>query len=333
VGAAASRATIEQLYQSAQNAKSVQELEQSLAQIEQLQLRGLDPDNQQYLTQLQAWLLNRRGEAYALAAGRVSEAGNEQDAVRWEEAAVADFAASIELHPQWRAYHNQGVSLAMLGNYDEALANFEQAISLNPQYPNTRFNRAELWLELGEYGKAEQEYSAVIQLSPDDVDSRVGRGHARFYLGRFEESLQDFNDVLTRQPENAVAYADRADLYAYLGRWEQSARDYRMAIKLDKTLGRAYQSAAWLMATCPDERFRDATLAMKAAQRAVELDGTGDYRYLDTLAAAHANAQQFDQAVQTVQQAIQAAPTDVQQELGARLAQYQARQPFRDAPH
>lgn len=329
--AADGRVSIEQLYQAAQQAKSVQQLEQTLGQIQQLQQNAQGSGHEQYLTQLQAWLLNRRGEAYALAAGRASEAGNEQDAVRWEEAAIGDFAASMQLDPQWRAYHNHGVSHAMLGNYDQALTSFEQAVTLNPQYPNTRFNRAELWLEMGKYAEAEQEYSAVIGLNPEDVDSRVGRGHARFYLGKFDESLEDFNEVIRRQPDNAVAYADRADLHAYLGHWEQAARDYRMAIKLDKMLGRAYQSAAWLMATCPEDRFRDPALALKAAQRALELDGQGDYRYLDTLAAAQANAQQYDQALQTMQQALKVAPADVQPELQGRVAQYQARQPFRDA--
>ena len=133
------------------------------------------------------------------------------------------------------------------------------------------------------------------------------------------EAIQDLDRVIELDADNAVAFADRADLYAFLGRWEQAARDFRMAIRLDKSLGRAYQSAAWLMATCPEKRFRDQKVALRAAQRAIELDGRDDYRYLDTLAAAQANAQRFGEAMESAQQAIEVAPTDVVAELQEKL--------------
>jgi tetratricopeptide (TPR) repeat protein len=186
-------------------------------------------------------------------------------------------------------------------------------------------------MELKKFAEAEREYSEVIRLDPHDVGAKISRGHARFYLGQFDAALRDFDDCVQQDGENAIAYADRADLYAYLGRWEQAARDYRMAIQLDKSLGRAYQSAAWLMATCPEDRFRDAKLALRAAQRAIDLDGTADYRYLDTLAAAQANAQRFSEAIKSLNDALEVAPHDVTSELRDRLTLYQAQRPYRDA--
>jgi tetratricopeptide (TPR) repeat protein len=104
-----------------------------------------------------------------------------------------------------------------------------------------------------------------------------------------------------------------------------------MAIRLDNSLGRAYQSAAWLMATCPEQRYRNEQMALRSAQRAIELDGSADYRYLDTLAAAQANARQFTEAQQSVNKAIESAPSDVVSELRQRLALYKSNRPFRDS--
>jgi tetratricopeptide (TPR) repeat protein len=184
---------------------------------------------------------------------------------------------------------------------------------------------------MGRPEEADQEYTAVIQLDAKDAAARLGRAHSRFYQRRFTEAMRDFNDVIQQQPDNAVAYADRADLYAFLGQWEPAARDYMMAISLDKSLGRAYQSAAWLMATCPNAHFRDREMALRAAQRAIELDGERDYRYLDTLAAAQANADQFPDAQQSLQRALKSAPQDALPELRQRLALYQKNEPYRDA--
>lgn len=329
--ATSARQQIDVVYQTASQAKTLADIQRALDECERLGQQRLANNDQQYLAQLQAWLLNRRGEARALSASRASEAGQEAEALQLERQAIEDFSASIDSHPQWRAYHNRGVSLAMLGEYDQALASFDAAIELKPDYPNTRFNRAELWLERGEHEKAEREYSEVVRLDPEDVDSLIGRGHARFYLAQFEAALADFDQVIQSQPENAVAYADRADLFAYLGKWEPAARDYRMAVRLDKGLGRAYQNAAWLMSTCPDERFRDDQLALRAAKRAIDLDGDQDYRYLDTLAAAQANAGLFDDAVKSLQKALATAPEDVHADLRKRLQLYQNQRPFRDA--
>ena len=83
------------------------------------------------------------------------------------------------------------------------------------------------------------------------------------------------------------------------------------------------------MATCPDERFRDADRALRAAQRAVELLGNDDFRYLDTWAAAHANDGKFEQAIETLDKAISIAPDDEVETLKRRKALYQQNEPYR----
>ncbi len=325
------RESLDAIYQQSSQANTMALLNQCLEDCRALPVAQLDAESRAYLNELEAWLLNRRGEAYAHAAGRVLEDGDEPQSIRLEEQAIADFTDSLSRQISWRPYHNRGVSQAMLGKYDEATASFNEAIKLNPSYANTRFNLAELWLELERWADAEREYSEVLRLDAEDNGARMGRGHSRFYLQKYDQALADFDAVVAKEPENAIAFADRADLHAFLGHWEQAAQDYRTAIQLDRSLGRAYQSAAWLMATCPDERFRDQRNAVRAAQRAIELDGTSDYRYLDTLAAALANAQQYPEAVKNLQQALSVAPEKVAGDLQSRLTLYQANRPFRDS--
>ena len=116
-----------------------------------------------------------------------------------------------------------------------------------------------------------------------------------------------------------------------MGNWRQAATDFQHAVKLDKSLGRAYQSAAWLMATCPDKTIQNRDLALKAASRAIKLDGRSDYRYLDTAAAALANAGGYDEAIKYLQQALEnSPPPEVLPDLQDRMATYQAGRPFRD---
>lgn len=274
-------------------------------------------ENLAYTKQLMSWALNRRGEVRA-AEGRDAEA-------------LADFEQSIELDPtRWQAWHNRGVSRAMSGDYEGAIADFDQTIKLKPNYANAWFNRGELRYEQGEYEAAIADYNKSIQLNSVDAAAFNSRGHAYYRLGEFQKAADDYSQAIRIEPSNAAAYTNRGDLYADLGQFDQAARDYRAAIRIDPNMGRAYQSAAWLMATCSDERYRNAQLAIDAATKAIAIDGAEDFRYLDTLAAAYANAGEFDKAIENEEKAIKLAPEDVVERYQARLALYQENRPYRD---
>ncbi len=132
-------------------------------------------------------------------------------------------------------------------------------------------------------------------------------------------------------PDSADYLADRADIHASMGAWQQAADDYRRAVRLNDSLGRAYMGAAWVMATCPEERFRDEQLAIESADKAIELDGDADWRYLDTLAAAQASAGQYDQAQKSIAAAIEKAPAAQAAALKHRQKLYAEGKPYRDA--
>jgi tetratricopeptide (TPR) repeat protein len=96
----------------------------------------------------------------------------------------------------------------------------------------------------------------------------------------------------------------------------------------------AYNNLAWLLATCPDASVRDGAKAIELAQQAVKLSGGKDPGFLDTLAAAYAEAGHFFQAVETARKALVLAKQQKQQllvhSLRARIALYEAGKPFRE---
>lgn len=281
-----------------------------------------------YLMQLSAWAYNRRGKEYSKQAGEEIEVTKIEDL---EAKAMADFQESIRRDPdKWQALHNRGVSYALQGKFAEALADFNRTIELNPRYPNAWFNRGEIQYEKGDYNKAVADYTQAIRLKPDDAGAYSARAHAYYQLRRYQGAVSDYTRAVQLAPQDAAARADRGDIYANLGYWSQAAADYRQAVELDDSYGRAYMGAAWVMATCPDQRFRDAKLAVESAQKAVALDGEDDWRYLDTLAAAYANAGDYEKAQTAVAKAIDKAPDSRDAALKARQALYAAGKPFRD---
>jgi hypothetical protein len=92
----------------------------------------------------------------------------------------------------------------------------------------------------------------------------------------------------------------------------------------------ALKRAAWLQATCPNPSVRNGTNAVEFAQKALAASKLKDAGVLDTLAAAYAEAGQFEKAVSTEKQAISLASRENEQkEYETRLKLYQERKPYR----
>ena len=250
---------------------------------------GLSKAYDDYGRRLLGWAYNRRGETRAKE-GRDKEA-------------LADFEAAVEAGGTWRAIHNRGVSYAALGRVSEAMSDLARAIELNPQYPNAYFNRAELKYKQGDYPGAVADYTIALKLGPADSAILNGRGHALYRMERFGEALRDYGEAIKADPENVAAIINRGDTYSDLGQYAEAAKDYRAAVRLAPKMGRAYHSAAWFMATCPDQHYRNDKLAIEAAEKAIQIDGA-DYRNLSTLAAAQASAGLFKEAKATQEKAI-----------------------------
>lgn len=280
---------------------------------------GVSQETNAYAQRLMSWAFNRRGEMLA-------EQGH-------DTVALSDFEAAVQTDKtRWRAFHNRGISYAMLGRFQQAISDFNRTIELNPRFANAYFNRGEVRYELGLYTSAIQDYGRAIKLVPNDATYYNSRGHAYYRLGKFREAVNDYTVAIRIDSNDAEALTNRGDLYADLGYYLKAVRDYKEAVRADPNLARAYQSAAWLMATCPDAKWRSTDGALETAAKAIGLGGENDPRYLDTMAAAQANAGKYDLAEATLKKAIELAAEEDPAHFKARLALYHQHKPYRMTP-
>jgi tetratricopeptide (TPR) repeat protein len=318
-------------YALSKTAKTIDEYSSIIESCERVLAEQTTEETIKYAKQLASWSYNRRGEAFAQQAAELIEKGEERKANDFDALALEDFHQAVTLDStKWKAFHNRGVTYGLHGKVTEALADFDQALKLKPDHVNGWFNRAEIKAQLGNHADAVSDYSQALKLKPDDHGSLVGRAAARRQLGKLDDALKDITQALQLQADYAPAYCERGEIEVELGQWPAAAEDFRMAARTDNTSGRAFRGVAWLMATCPELKFRNANLALEAAQKAIQLDGDDDYRTLDVFAAAQANLGQFEQAQATLQKAIQIAPQQAQPALQARLRLYANKQAYRE---
>ena len=80
---------------------------------------------------------------------------------------------------------------------------------------------------------------------------------------------------------NAAAYTNRGDMYADFGRWANASSDYRTGLKLNPRTRPGLSKRRLAAGHLPRRGvYRNSSGALRAAEKAIQLDGETDYRYL-----------------------------------------------------
>ncbi|HVJ87171.1 MAG TPA: tetratricopeptide repeat protein, partial [Caulifigura sp.] len=114
--------------------------------------------------------------------------------------------------------------------------------------------------------------------------------------------------------------------------YEAALKDYASAQQFDPNNIRAFNDAAWLLATCPVEAIRNPKLAVQLAEQADSLTDVPMGNFLDTLAAAYASDGRFDEAIETADHALKIMPDNEKPATQARLEKYRQKQIYTEEP-
>ena len=192
--------------------------------------------------------------------------------------------------------------------------------------------RGNAWSAKGDYDKAIAAYDEAIRLNPRLAAAYTDR--ARAWLGKreWDKALADCDEAIRIDPKLPAAYLNRGDAWRGKGEFGRALADLNQAVALDPWNALGYNNIAWLMATCPDARYRDGTKALEAAKKAGELTGWKEVDFLDSLAAAYAESGDFAEASKWQQKAIDLAPMKEKAELKTRLDLYKSAKPYREEP-
>jgi tetratricopeptide (TPR) repeat protein len=248
----------------------------------------------------------------------------------------------------------------------ERLKDWSEAIRLDPDDIQAFRCRAKIYEQLKEWPNAALDWTEVIRLAPDDALAHIHRGQALRELGEFDRAAADCTVAIRLSPGNADAYNNRAVVWKRKGEYQRAIADYSEAIRLNPKRAGFYRNRsiaakaakdyaqaqadleevlrlapehaaghndlACFRATCADAAYRNGAEAVAHGRRACELSGWSTPGFLSTLAAAYAEASQFDDAVRWSKKALehreQLKPAQVE-EFTAHLRLYEQGQPFR----
>ncbi|MGO9246694.1 MAG: tetratricopeptide repeat protein [Verrucomicrobiia bacterium] len=232
-----------------------------------------------------------------------------------------------------RAHCNLANALLGQGKTTEAVAQYQEALRINPNFVDAHFDLGNALRQAGEFEEAVRQYQQVLEIDPEYAEAYGNWGYALARLGRMSEAIGQYEKALKINPKIAEVHYNFANALVRVRKVQEAIGQYDQALRIKPDLVEAQNNLAWLLATLPPAEGGDPVRAVGLAQQACGLSGNRVPGDLDTLAVAYAAAGRFDAAVATAQKAIDLARSAGQaklvEEIEARLELYRSKRAFR----
>jgi len=155
--------------------------------------------------------------------------------------AIADFNKALELNPNDSGtYLNRGNVKHAKGLYNEAITDFTKAIELDPKSELIYTNRANTYSALGLHDEAIADCTKAILMNPKHANAFYNRGNAKHAKGLHDKAIEDFNKAIELDPKFSMAFANRGGAKLAMGLHEAAIVDYNKAIELSPKLAKTY---------------------------------------------------------------------------------------------
>ena len=172
-------------------------------------------------------------------------------------------------------YFKQGEDYRHNNQYDKAIAAYNKAIEVNPQYAEAYLRRGNVYHYLKEYDKAIKDYNKAmadynkaLEIELEDVyASYKNRGNVYYNLKEYDKAMADYNKVLEIDPQDAHAYLRRGIVYYDLKEYDKAMADYNKAIEINPQYAMAYNNRGLVY-----YNLKEYDKAIKDYNKALEID-------------------------------------------------------------
>jgi tetratricopeptide (TPR) repeat protein len=245
--------------------------------------------------------------------------------------AIADYTEAIRLDPHSDYFYLlRSMAWDAKGEYAKAMADCNEAVRLDPRNSSNYVCRGQVWIELKKIDNALNDFDQASRLDPKYATPYICRGMAWHAKGDFAKAIEAYNQAMQIDPKDMSAYYYRGLSRVAKREYDQALDDFDRALRLDAKDEQAWNGKAWLEATCPDAEHRDAKLAVEHATKACQFSDWKEPAMLDSLAAAYAESGDFANAVKWQTKARDLAPAVERADFQTRLDLYKAHKPCRD---
>lgn len=149
------------------------------------------------------------------------------------EAAIAAYDQALTIKPNYyQALNNKGMALGRLGQHEVALGRYDAALAIKPDYHYTLYAKGNALFELGDKVGAITCYDAALAIKLDYHDALNHKGMALGDLGHYEAAIACYDAALKIKPDYHDALYNKACYYSLYGDADNAIQCLQTAIAL-----------------------------------------------------------------------------------------------------
>lgn len=248
---------------------------------------------------------------------------------------VTLFSRTIEIFPDhYLGHYGRSTGLLVQGDLKGALASAQEAVKLHPDGAAGWHNQGYLQLRLGDLNKAAESYRQAVKLSSGTTSYAVDLAWVEYDLGNLDDAERRFDQIISRGGNPYRAMLGRGAVALKKGQTDIALRKFLAARKLAPNDSACYIMLARIMAGTPDPKLRQPREALRVAEWICANSRQVRPYWLDTLAAAYAANDRFDEAAAIAQKARDLAKAHKDSALAGEIEKrrelYLQRQPLRE---
>lgn len=218
------------------------------------------------------------------------------------------YAKAIQLYPEYHdAYGSRGLAYFRLKKYDQAFADYQQALKYRPGDSKVLSNMGFIYFLRNQLDEAEKVYREAVKYDPRFVDARRNLGAVLAMKENHAEAIKQWEEALKIEPQNLT-------LLQYLG---QSCRKIKQPAESIKYLKEAEKidpknSLTFLYLGLTHSDLREMAMAEKYWKQALQYDpnpNSGSIK--QSIGIGYQEAKQPAEAIKYLNEALQADPKNV----------------------
>jgi tetratricopeptide (TPR) repeat protein len=135
-----------------------------------------------------------------------------------------------------REWNTKGETDHVMGRYEEAVAAYDKAVSLDPSFGKAWRNRGLSLSLLNRTTEAEESYEKALKIDPKDMEALYYQALSRSHAGNDQSALDSLNRTIAVSPKNrddaitlTQAWTFKGDLLTKQGRIEEANQSYHQA--------------------------------------------------------------------------------------------------------
>ena len=258
-------------------------------------------------------------------------------------ASIDDYDAALALYTDLLAkydgpglYFLRGALYAQQKNFRQALADANQALRRDANLLPALRLKGVIYLEMERYDDAVRTFTQLRDKSKDDagkLEAKTQIAYALSKQGKYRTASELLKKELEKQPDNVELLRSLADMELLFGHWGEADRLYKRLLEIDPKDSGVLNNYSWLLATCPEDQYRDAARALEYGKQAAEATLYAAPHILSTLAAAYAEGGDFESARSWSQKAVELGEKENHESLDSlkkELESYKENKPWRE---